>query len=98
VRIPPATKFTVGRIGLFVIIFGMLLAVPFPMSRDAALLVRLMIAAVVSALASWFLLARWRNEMAVTIEKQMSRRRDDKERLRAALAGDDETKKPRTRS
>ncbi|HKE67009.1 MAG TPA: DUF4229 domain-containing protein [Micromonosporaceae bacterium] len=89
-RIPPATKFTLGRIGLFVIIFLVLLAVPMPMSRDAALLVRLMIAAVLSAVASWFLLARWRNEMAATLETSMTKRRSDKERLRAALAGDDD--------
>jgi cobalamin synthase len=91
VKIPPATKFTLGRIGLFAILFVILLAIPMPMSRDAGLLVRLMIAAVVSAIASWFLLARWRNEMASTLETSMSKRRVEKEKLRAALAGDDET-------
>jgi len=95
VRIPPATKFTLGRIGLFAILFVILLAVPMPMSRDAGLLVRLMIAAVVSAIASWFLLARWRNEMASTLESSMSKRRVEKEKLRAALAGDDDTAKPK---
>ena len=90
-RIPPATKFTLGRIGLFAILFVILLAVPMPMSRDAGLLVRLMIAAVVSAIASWFLLARWRNEMASTLETSMSKRRVEKDKLRAALAGDDDT-------
>jgi Protein of unknown function (DUF4229) len=95
VKIPPATKFTLGRIGLFAILFVILLAVPMPMSRDAGLLVRLMIAAVVSAIASWFLLARWRNEMASTLESSMSKRRVEKEKLRAALAGDDETRDPK---
>jgi cobalamin synthase len=95
VRIPPATKFTLGRIGLFAILFVILLAIPMPMSRDAGLLVRLMIAAVVSAIASWFLLARWRSEMASTLETSMSKRRVDKEKLRAALAGDDETSDPK---
>lgn len=94
-KIPPATKFTLGRIGLFAILFVILLAVPMPMSRDAGLLVRLMIAAVVSAIASWFLLARWRNEMASTLETSMSKRRVEKEKLRAALAGDEETAKPK---
>jgi Protein of unknown function (DUF4229) len=89
-RVPPATKYTFGRVVLFAIIFVLLLLVPMPMSRDAGLLVRLMIAAVVSAVASWFLLARWRNEMASTIESSMSKRRAEKEKLRAALAGDDE--------
>jgi hypothetical protein len=50
-----------------------------------------MIAGVVSAIASWFLLAGWRNEMGSTIERSMSRRRADKERLRSALAGEDDT-------
>ena len=94
-KIPPATKFTLGRIGLFAILFVILLAVPMPMSRDAGLLVRLMIAAVVSAVASWFLLARWRNEMASTLETSMSKRRVEKEKLRAALAGDDDTANPK---
>ncbi len=98
VKIPPATKFTLGRIGLFVIVFVILLAVPMPMSRDTGLLVRLMIAAVLSAVASWFLLARWRNEMAATLENSRSKRRADKERLRAALAGDDDPKDRGTRS
>ena len=91
-KVPPATKFTIGRIALFAIFFVVLLAVPMPMSRDAGLLVRLMIAAVASAVASWFLLTRWRNEMAATIEQSMSKRRADKEKLRAALAGEDEPK------
>jgi len=54
------------------------------------MLVRLMIALVVSMAASWFLLARWRNEMAGTIERSMAKRNVEKEKLRAALAGDDE--------
>jgi len=98
VKIPPATKFSLGRIGLFAIIFVVLLAVPMPMSRDTGLLVRLMIAAIVSAIASWFLLARWRNQMAATLETSMAKRRDEKEKLRAALAGDDEPKDVRTRN
>ena len=97
-KIPPATKFTLGRIGLFAILFVILLAVPMPMSRDAGLLVRLMIAAVVSAIASWFLLARWRNEMASTLQTSMSKRRVEKDKLRAALAGDDDTAAPTTTS
>jgi len=98
VKIPPATKFSLGRIGLFAIIFVVLLAVPMPMSRDTGLLVRLMIAAIVSAIASWFLLARWRNQMAATLETSMAKRRDEKEKLRAALAGDDDPKDVRSRN
>jgi Na+/melibiose symporter-like transporter len=89
-NIPPATKFTLGRIGLFVAVFVVLLLVPMPGGTDARLFIRLMLAAVISAIASWFLLARWRNEMASTIERSMGRRREEKDRLRAALAGEDD--------
>jgi hypothetical protein len=90
VRISPATKFTLGRIGLFAAAFLIMLAVPLPMATDEAVLIRLMIAAVVSAGVSWFLLAKWRNEMATTIERSMSKRKVEKDKLRAALAGDDD--------
>ena len=89
-RIPAATKFTLGRVGLFLAFFLVMLVVPVPLSADTALLVRLMVAAVGSAVASWFLLAGWRGDMAVSIERSMSARRTDRENLRAALAGDDE--------
>lgn len=82
--ISPATKYTLGRIALFVVVVLVLL----PIKMD--MLVRLMIALVVSMVASWFLLARWRNEMAGTIERSMAKRNVEKEKLRAALAGDDE--------
>ena len=82
--IPPATRYTLGRIGLFVVA----LAVVWPIPID--LLLRLMIAALISGAGSWFLLSRSRNEMGVTIEKSLATRKDKKERLRAALAGDDD--------
>jgi Protein of unknown function (DUF4229) len=89
-KISPATKYTLGRVGLFALAVVIMLVVPMPGSTDEALLLRLLIAAVVSAIASWFLLARWRAEMAGTIERTMSRRKVEKEKLRAALAGDDD--------
>jgi Protein of unknown function (DUF4229) len=93
VSIPPATKYTLGRIGLFAACF--LILVPFRFSHDSStsLLVKLMIAAIVSAVASWFLLAKWRDEMAGTIERSMSRRQAEKEKLRSALAGDEDSSK-----
>jgi hypothetical protein len=90
VRIPPATKYTLGRIGLFAACFLLLLPIRFSHDASTSLLVKLMIAAVASAIASWFLLARWREEMAGTIERSMSRRQAEKEKLRSALAGDEE--------
>jgi hypothetical protein len=89
-KIPPATKYTLGRIGLFLVCLAVLLPFHFSDDHETSLLIQLFIAAIVSAVASWFLLARWREEMAGTIERSMSRRKVEKEKLRSALAGDDE--------
>ena len=53
----PAIKYTLGRLGLFVVVLA--LVSMFPLN----LLVSGMIAIVVSAVLSFFLLAKWRNEM-----------------------------------
>jgi Protein of unknown function (DUF4229) len=79
----PAIKYTFGRVGLFVVFFVILLPVPLNF------LVRAMIALVLSAALGYFLLARWRNEMAEVISSASQRRVSEKERLRAALAGDE---------
>lgn len=80
----PAVKYTLGRLGLFVLIFVLLL--PLPLN----ILVKAMIALVVSAAASYFLLADWRNKMGEQLASAASRRNAEKQRLRAALAGDEE--------
>lgn len=87
-KIPPATKYSLGRVGLFVLFFVVLLPVPMDM------LPRLLFALVASAVLSWFALSRWRNEMGATIEKSLAARRAEKEKLRAALAGDDDPNPP----
>jgi Protein of unknown function (DUF4229) len=79
----PAVKYTLGRIAVFAVVFALLLPVPLN------LLVKAMIALVASAGFAYFLLARWRNEMAERLGSAAERRRAEKERLRAALAGDD---------
>ena len=79
----PALKYTLGRLGLFVVVFAALLPVPLN------LLVKAMIALIFSAGLSYFLLARWRIEMAEQLGAAAQRRRDEKSRLRAALAGDE---------
>jgi hypothetical protein len=84
VAIPPATRYTLGRIGLFVVAFALVWPIPID------LFLRLLIAALISGVGSWFLLARSRNQMGVTIEKSLTTRKAKKERLRAALAGDDD--------
>ena len=80
----PAVKYTLGRIGLFVVVLAVLSM--FPLN----LLVSGMIAIVVSAVLSFFLLAKWRNEMNEQLAGAVGRRAAEKQRLRAALAGDDE--------
>ncbi|WP_305787765.1 DUF4229 domain-containing protein [Symbioplanes lichenis] len=79
----PALKYTLGRFGLFVVVFALLLPVPLNF------LVKAMIALVASAAFSYFLLAKWRNEMAEQLGSAAERRSAEKERLRAALAGDE---------
>ncbi len=80
----PAIKYTLGRVGLFVVVLGLLSF--FPLN----LLVAGMIAILVSAVASYFLLAKWRNQMNEQLVGLAGRRAAEKERLRAALAGDED--------
>ncbi|MFG3420069.1 DUF4229 domain-containing protein [Micromonospora sp. NPDC049460] len=79
-----AVKYTLGRIGLFVAVLAALWLV------DMNLFVKLMLALAFSAAASFFLLKGWRDEMAVEMAEAAERRRTEKERLRSALAGDDQ--------
>ena len=79
----PAVKYTLGRLGLFVVAFLVLTPVP------VAFLVKAMIAVIASAVFSYFLLAKWRNEMAEQLGTVSERRQAEKARLRAALAGDE---------
>ena len=81
----PAVKYTLGRFGLFAVLLAALLPVPVPLS----FLVKAMIALIASAILSYFLLAKWREEMAEHLGSVAQRRRAEKERLRAALAGDE---------
>ena len=79
----PAVKYTLGRLGLFIVVFVLLLPVPLNF------LVKAMIALLASAAFSYFLLAKWRNEMAEQLGSAARRRSAEKRRLRAALAGDE---------
>jgi hypothetical protein len=78
-----SVKYTLGRVGLFLVVLAALLPVP------VSLLVKLMIAVLVSALLAYFLLRGWRDEMAASLAAGAQRRRAEKDRLRAALAGED---------
>ena len=77
-------KYTLARVGLFVVIAAILQL----LVHD--LLLAMLISAVVTSVLSLFVLKRWRDEVAVTIENSMTSRRMEKEKLRSALAGDDE--------
>lgn len=79
----PAVKYTLGRLGMFAAVFLALL--PVPMN----LLIKLMVALVASAAFSFLLLRKWRDEMAEQLAAVARRRGAEKERLRAALAGDE---------
>jgi hypothetical protein len=79
----PVAKYTLGRLGIFVAVVLALLPVPLN------LFVKLMIALIASAGFSFVLLSKWRNEMAEYLAAAAQRRRTEKERLRAALAGDE---------
>ncbi|MGC4756911.1 DUF4229 domain-containing protein [Micromonospora sp. 050-3] len=80
-----ALKYTLGRIGLFVAVLAGLWLV------DMNVFLKLMLALVFSAALSFFLLRGWRDEMAAEIAEAAERRRTEKERLRSALAGEDQT-------
>jgi membrane protein implicated in regulation of membrane protease activity len=81
----PVVKYTLARIALFAVCVG-LVSLPAGMNY----LVKLLIALLVSAVASFFLLRQWRDEVAEYLSAASRRRLEQKERLRAALAGEDE--------
>lgn len=81
----PVVKYTLGRLGLFLAVLLVLWPLPQP-----SLLVKLLVALVVSFALAWFVLRGWRDEVASDLADRVERRRAEKERLRAALAGEDE--------
>ncbi len=80
----PAVKYTLGRVGLFVACA--LVLAPTPLN----LFLKLMIALVVSFGLQFVLLRRWRQQMIGQVDQAMTRRKQEKENLRAALAGEDD--------
>jgi hypothetical protein len=79
-------KYTFARIGLFVAAAVVLIVLPIGLN----LLLRLAIAVLISAAVSWFLLRGMRDEVANRLAEVSSQRAVRKERLRAALSGDDQ--------
>ena len=82
----PLVKYSLARLGLFVIAAAALLFVPVPIDP----LLKVMIALLVSAAAGYFLLSRMRVQVGEQMAGAMERRAERKERLRSALAGEDE--------
>lgn len=81
-QVPPMVKYTLARVGMFVVV-GVALA---PL---VGLLLGMVISAIVTSVLALFVLRRWRDEVASTIETSMTRKRNEKAKLRSALAGDD---------
>lgn len=80
----PAFKYTYGRLGLFLLCF--LLLLPTPLN----ILVKAMVALLVSAVLALFVLRKWRDQMGEQLSSAASKRSAEKQRLRAALAGDED--------
>src|SRR4051794_1632639 len=80
----PAFKYSFGRLGLF--LGSLLLLLPTPLN----ILVKAMVALLLSAVLSFFLLRRWRDEMGEQLSSVAAKRTAEKQRLRAALAGDED--------
>ena len=84
----PAVKYSLGRVGIFLVVaVPLLLFLPETMNT----LLKLMIAIVISAALSFFLLRGWRDQVADQMSANARRKIAEKERLRAALAGEDGT-------
>ncbi|ADD40303.1 DUF4229 domain-containing protein [Stackebrandtia nassauensis] len=80
----PLWKFTLGRVGLCVLIGALL------WPTGLHILVIAMAALLGSFLLSFVVLKKWRTEMLADVDEAVKRRRAQKEELRSALAGEDE--------
>ena len=80
----PFLKYTLWRIGLFLAVLLILLPVP-----RLGLLVKALIAVLVSFGLSLLLMRRWRNELNTYLAERAERRQAEQRRLREALYGED---------
>ena len=81
----PFMKYSFARLGIFVAAAAVLFFLPIPIDP----LLRLMAALLISAVLSYFLLSKLRNQVGEQVAGVAQRRIERKERLRSALAGDD---------
>jgi hypothetical protein len=83
----PIVRYTLARLGLFVLVALVVLAVPVRVD----LMVKLAAAVLVTFVLAFFLLRRLRDEAATQIAEAVQRRAERKDRLRSALSGEDGT-------
>jgi hypothetical protein len=82
--VTPTVKYTLARLGLFVVVFAALIPVPMD------IFLKLILALAFSAAVSFFFLRGWRDQMAQQLADKVDKRRTEKAKLRTALAGDEE--------
>ncbi|GAA0731585.1 DUF4229 domain-containing protein [Dactylosporangium roseum] len=82
----PIVKYSLARLGLFVVVAAVALTVPV----DVNITLKLMVAVLVSAVLAFFLLKGMREQASVQAVGVAQRRTEKRERLRAALNGDDD--------
>ncbi|GIF41984.1 DUF4229 domain-containing protein [Actinoplanes xinjiangensis] len=80
----PAVKYALGRLGLFLVVFAVLIP-----TTPLNILVKAMVALVAASGLSLILLRGWRDQSAEQLGEIAARRAAEKERLRSALAGDE---------
>lgn len=80
----PFLKYTLWRVALFLGVLLILLPVP-----RLGLLVKALVAVLVSFGLSLVLMRRWRNELNVYLAERAERRRAEQRRLRDTLYGED---------
>jgi hypothetical protein len=81
----PTLKYALARLGLFIAV-----ALPLAfLAPQVNILLKMMIAVIVSALLAFFFLRGLRDEVAHQMVANRERRAAEKEKLRAALSGDD---------
>jgi hypothetical protein len=83
--VSPVTKYSLGRIGLFVACAAVFLLL---LPHDWNPFLPVLLGAVVSMPLSFVLMRRWRDEVAQHFASTAARRAVQKEQLRSALAGD----------
>ncbi|GAA2386276.1 DUF4229 domain-containing protein [Dactylosporangium salmoneum] len=90
----PFLKYSLARLGLFGLVACVMLVVPL----DISVFLKLMIALLITAPLAYFLLAGLRAQAAEHVVGISQQRSDKRERLRAALNGDDDGGESATKS